>query len=427
MATNPDIYYLRSREDLLQYEDSRLNSLLNSLANYYTTRNDQSLWGNVLRAVAQELARLEYDYAYDLVSKEPQFLTPPDIRRRWADPLFVSRNYPTQTQFDLDFRTMLVDLLLAYKEGATTRAIHDVIFAYTGKDIVVEELYKEIGLFFDQSDRNSITVAVNVGGSNPLTDIQNLLQLQAITRDLYGAIDLTKPAHVGLNFTTVFGSDENIDAFTSNTDNWSAITPGINDELRIFVSLVEDEPFNPMLIQAPILDPLNPQTTIAAYGLRFLPVLTPTQYNALIEPVVAVWLPNHSYTAGDVVLDIGTGWNIMVAKTGGTSGATEPTSFLITPLNGTTTEGPNTLVWTNTAPTAKAAYTEVAPSSVGNYVIKDMARNWIMLLDPTQTNQVPSGILANYDPTHPAGLLAPRLDRSWEISGGDTGYIFELT
>src|SRR5208282_3567472 len=181
MAINPDILYLRSREDLLPYEDSRLNSLIQALANYYTTRNDQSLWGNILRSLAMELAKLEYDYAYDLVNKQSQYLTPPDIRRRWADPLFVSRNYPTSLQFDLDYRTMLVDLLLAYKKGATTSAIHDVILAYTGKDIVVEELYKEIGNgIYDRSDGNAITVAVNVGGSDPLTDIQNLLELQSI-------------------------------------------------------------------------------------------------------------------------------------------------------------------------------------------------------------------------------------------------------
>ena len=411
MATNPDIVYLRSREDLLQYEDSRFNSLINGLANYYTTRNDQSLWGNILRAIAMELARLEYDYAYDLVNKEPQFLTPPDIRRRWADPLFVSRNYPSATQFDLDFRTMLVDLLKAYAEGATTKSIHDVILAYTGKDIIVEELYKEIGKFFDQSDRNSLTISVNVGGNDPLTDIQNLIQLQAITRDLYGAIDLGKPAHVGLNFTTVFGSDENIDAFITE----------ITDELRIFVSLIEEEPFDPMLIQAPMLDPLNPQTTIAAYGLRFLPVLTTTQYNALTEPAVPAWLPNHIYSVGDLALDISTGWNIMTVTVAGTSGASEPPAFLTTPLAGTIAEGPNTLVWTNTAPTAKAAYIFSSP----NWVIKDAARNWIMLITPGTNNA--SGVIANYDPLHPAGLLAPRLNRAWEIGGGDLSTIFELT
>lgn len=424
MATNPDIVYLRSREDLLQYEDSRFNSLINGLANYYTTRNDQSLWGNILRAIAMELARLEYDYAYDLVNKEPQFLTPPDIRRRWADPLFVSRNYPSATQFDLDFRTMLVDLLKAYAEGATTKSIHDVILAYTGKDIIVEELYKEIGKFFDQSDRNSLTISVNVGGNDPLTDIQNLIQLQAITRDLYGAIDLGKPAHVGLNFTTVFGSDENIDAFITE----------ITDELRIFVSLIEEEPFDPMLIQAPMLDPLNPQTTIAAYGLKFKAAISAGDYSALQAQTVALfaamvppilpWQANHAYAVGDVILD--PNYNLQAVTTAGVSAPVTAPTFSQS-LGGTTLDHiSGTLVWTNTAPTAPAAYSLDVPS--GNYVIKDVARNWLMLMKPGQVDQAGvSGIIANYDPLHPAGLLAPRLNRAWEIGGGDLSTIFELT
>jgi hypothetical protein len=54
-----------------------------------------------------------------------------------------------------------------------------------------------------------------------------------------------------------------------------------------------------------------------------------------------------------------------------------------------------------------------------------VARNWIMLLTPGTNNA--SGYLANFDPAHPAGLLAPCLDRAWEIGGGDQAFIFELT
>jgi len=217
MTIPPDELYQRTREDLLIYEDARLNSLIQGVANFYLTANDQSTWGNILRAVAIELARFEYFYAYDLVNKNPAFLTPPDIRRRWADPLYVSNNWPSPTQFDNDFQTMLVDLIAAYRQGGTVQAIQDVIEAYTGKQIVVEELYKQIGTFYDQSDRNAIKVSVNIGGNNPLQDITSLNQLQQITQSLYGAIDLAKPAHVGLEFTTVFGTDDNLDCLLSPT------------------------------------------------------------------------------------------------------------------------------------------------------------------------------------------------------------------
>jgi len=191
MASNnsPDLLYQQSRESLLLLEDTRLFYLLQAVANYYSPRNDQPLWGTLLRAIAQELARLDYDYQYGIASKEPQYLTPPDIKRRFALPLYISRLYPYPAQFDkgdftgpynslnnpVGYRDMLVDLLRAYNEGAIPQSIADVIYAYTGKSIVVEELYKEIGQgVYDQSDRNAIRVSVNVGGSNPLVDVQNL-------------------------------------------------------------------------------------------------------------------------------------------------------------------------------------------------------------------------------------------------------------
>ena len=222
MATNhnnPDLQYLKSREALLQYEDSRLNSLLQAVANYYTTRNDQSIWGNFLRALARELGQLDYGYAYDIVNKDPRFLTPSDIRRRWADPLYVSGNWPSKSQFDLDFKAMLVELIAAYRQGCTVKAIEDVIFAYTGIRITVHELYLSIGNgIVDESDRNSISVNVNVGGlGNSLDEVTSLLQLQTIIQSLYNAIDLAKPAHVGLEFSTVFGEGEQLDCMLSPT------------------------------------------------------------------------------------------------------------------------------------------------------------------------------------------------------------------
>src|SRR5271170_8422388 len=126
MATNnnPDLLYNRSRTDLLRYEDARLNSLIQAIAAFYSTRNDQSIWGNFLRALAIELAKLDYYYSYDLVNKDPSLLTPPDIRRRWAAPLYISGNFPSPGQFDTQYKQMLVQLISAYQEGTTVKAIH---------------------------------------------------------------------------------------------------------------------------------------------------------------------------------------------------------------------------------------------------------------------------------------------------------------
>ena len=215
---NPDLLYLRSRSDLLRYEDARFNSLIQTVADFYSTRNDQSIWGNFLRALAIELSKLDYDYNYDLVNKDPSLLTPPDIRRRWAAPLYISSSWPSPHQFDTQYKQMLDELIAAYKMGTTVAAIQDVIFAYTGININVVELYKEIGNgIFDQSDRNAISVSVQVGGvgSNPLNTVTSLVQLQTIIQSLYNAIALAKPAHVGLEFTTIFGEAEELDCILS--------------------------------------------------------------------------------------------------------------------------------------------------------------------------------------------------------------------
>src|ERR1700675_4463733 len=245
---NPDLLYNRSREDLLRYEDARFNSLIQAVSDFYSTRNDQSIWGNFLRALAIELARLDYDYSYDLVNKDPSLLTPPDERRRWAAPLYVSANWPSPHQFDTQYKQMLVDLIAAYRMGTTPEAIHDVILAYTGISINVVELYKQIGNgIFDQSDRNAISVSVAVGnaGSNPLTTVTSLLQLQTIVQSLYNAIALAKPAHVGLEFTTIFGESEGLDCMLSPQVLTQQQITEISSDQSGFYTFLNYAPINP--------------------------------------------------------------------------------------------------------------------------------------------------------------------------------------
>ena len=61
--------------------------------------------------------------------------TPPDIKRRWAAALEINKSYPEASQFDLDYKAMLVALLAAYPEGTTVDAIQKVITAYTGETL----------------------------------------------------------------------------------------------------------------------------------------------------------------------------------------------------------------------------------------------------------------------------------------------------
>jgi len=466
MASNnsPDLLYQQSRESLLLLEDTRLFYLLQAVANYYSPRNDQPLWGTLLRAIAQELARLDYDYQYGIASKEPQYLTPPDIKRRFALPLYSSRLYPYPAQFDkgdctgrynslnnpVGYRDMLVDLLRAYNEGAIPQSIADVIYAYTGKSIVVEELYKEIGQgVYDQSDRNAIRVSVNVGGSNPLVDVQNLAQLQEIVQSLYQAIDLAKPAHVGLEFTTVFSEQEDISL-------------RITDTLRIIIQQVELSPLDPMLWIAPIYDVKHPKTTLAAYGRMMRPTLPEAEW-LVLQSAPAVWDPSVAYSRGALVQSSSpsppTGGYQMYRALKKTRGNPPPSSPVYwKPL-------PSPSVWQayyplpypnlGTYAVGLAGWAANADFYTGQYIIdpngnlqlatqggasgasvafgthkgdvtSDGTVEWLcqgtsQLNDPAKWIQVvdntgaPTGEAANWDVNHPMGLVAPRDNLVWEV------------
>jgi hypothetical protein len=333
----PDELYLQPRENLLPYEDARFNSLIQGVANFYMTRNDQSTWGNCLRAIAMELSRFEYFYAYDLINKVPSYLTPPDIRRRWADPLYVSSYWPSPTQFDLNFKTMLVDLIAAYRMGSTAVGIQDVIFAYTGINIVVEQLYQFIGDgFYDQSDRNAIKVAVNVGGTNSLQSLTSLIQLQAIIQSLYGAIDLAKAAHVGLEFTTVFGEGEDLDCLIS-----------------------------PMYVTQQQYDTMS-ATSQAYYNLNGYVTINPVLF---WQPLTSFVNPNQANKLGLVITDSNGNLQMVTAITGnGLSGASRPVWNLT--AGGITVDG--NVTWTNIS-SAVTSVEIISNPSVSNLLVVNVA------------------------------------------------------
>lgn len=264
-AINPDQPYTYSRTDLLQYEDLIFANITKNTANYYYINGkNHTIWGTFLKGVASEQARFEFMNQYSLYGRDPVWLTPPDIRRRRADVLFVNRNYPETTRSDQAYKQMLMDLERAYRLGATVQSISQVITAYTGEVFYIDELFKGLGRYYDQSDRNAIKISVYassaVSSQSSITNDTN--RIRAVTEDLYNAIDLAKPAHVGINLTTIFGSDENIGQHTKFFESGF----GISDELRIILQLVEEEPLEPMLEPAPFLDPSTPDTRLGPEG-----------------------------------------------------------------------------------------------------------------------------------------------------------------
>jgi hypothetical protein len=305
MAIVADVLYDKSRESLLPYEDSHFNALMASIPDNYVSKSDYTLWGSILRIVAEELARLEYDYAYDMVGLDPRFLTPPDIKRRWAAPLQINKSYPQESQFDLDYKALIAALLAAYPEGCTTDAISKVITAYTGETVAVEELYKEIGNgLVDDSDRNTIRVGLNTTSVQPLSQLASANLLQTLAQNLYSAIDLAKPAHVGLDFSLTFGTIEDMHTLIAS---WT-------DKLKIVFNGVEPAPLPPIFTYAPMEDPTSPDTELTAYGKEvgnfFASSITAAEYAALMNDAYRaeyISNPDGTYSidpnrAGDIAL-----------------------------------------------------------------------------------------------------------------------------
>lgn len=264
MTQDPTRAYEKTRDELYAYEASEFKHILSNVPNYYISINDQTAWGAILRSVAKEVARLEFYYAYDIVGKNPQYLNPADCKRQWAGPLFINRNYPRADQYDLDYKNLVINLLDGYGKGATTASIQKVLFAYTGQTLVIEELFKQIGSYYDVSDRNMIRVGVKIGGTSKVSlqdstaeALSSFSKIKTITDDLYGAIDLAKPAHVGLNLVTIFGLDEFIGDYIHGRY-------AITDVLNIKVLLVEPPPLPDPLYQAPFLDTTHPDTGLAS-------------------------------------------------------------------------------------------------------------------------------------------------------------------
>ena len=251
MTRPADDVYAKTATDLYSYEMAAFSALRSFVPNYYRDSKDNTMWGHILRVVAKQMARLDYQTGYLVRGADPAMLTPADLLRQYGGPLHLNRNYPGKTQTDAAFKTMVLKLLEAYRLGATSTAIEKVIEAYTGKTYTVTELFKSIGEFYDQSDRNSIQVGIQLSQGSTAKTVSDVARAKDIVADLYTAIDLAKPAHVGLNLTTLLSEVP------------ETIILNIQDSLRITMLLTENAPLEPSLYQAPFQDASTPDTGLS--------------------------------------------------------------------------------------------------------------------------------------------------------------------
>jgi hypothetical protein len=255
MTIQPDSGYWKSRAELINYEQAAFAALRSGVPNCYRDAVDNTAWGWILHALARRIGATDYLDQYHLIARNPALLTPPDLLRQMVPFLPLGQDYPNNNQFDLDFKTMVLRLLKAYRQGARLPALAAVIEAFTGADpstFSVTEMYTLIGTpGVDCSYRNTIRIEVPIGGTSSsdslFTASPNLIQ------DIYQALAATKAAHVGIELIGVFPRAENVSSLISN----------IRDSFRIIMAMQDGAPEGPWLTLTPYYDPTSPDTRLA--------------------------------------------------------------------------------------------------------------------------------------------------------------------
>ena len=387
MTLQADAALALSPVDLELFERAAYAALRSFIPDFYRDGREDTLWGLHLRGIASQMARLDHRNHYNIYGSDPALLNAADLLRRFGGPLYLNRNYPGKTQYDQDFKAMVLKLLEAYREGAKASSIEKVIQAFTGESFGVEELFRSIGTYYDVSDRHAIRIGVRVAQAQEgITQnvAQDVARVRDLVVDLYTAIDLCKPAHVGINLTTVMGLDEDI----------AARVAAITDELRIIMLLEEAEPGEPMLHQAPFLNKNTPDTGLA-------PSILELTYQ---------WFRNDTEIPGatgpDLVLtsvamdDDGAVYHVRVSDPLLGVSWSERATLTVSPTG--TTPLPKTTP--NAAP-------QVGPTGTLIFPVQPFSRSVVegaqVLFSVSVRNATQ------------AGLLSPRLNRVWEIPGGD--------
>jgi hypothetical protein len=191
--------------------------------------------------------------------------------------------------------------------------------------------------------------------------------------------------------------------------------PLIHEGMQVTVTGCTRAPFNvtvkindvtPTTFTTPLNQTLVSVAESTAVGL-VTPTLQAAYYKSGSNYIVGManWSAGLSVFDGQIIMD-SNGNTQMALNSGVTGGPNEPVWSAV--LNGTVVDGGVTWRMVGFGQAYLPSY------------------KWIMLLDNSQPTRNPTGEVGNWDTTHPIGLLAPRLNQAWEISGGDTFQSFEM-
>lgn len=372
-----DVVYSRTEIELEDFERAAFQSLRNAVPDYYTDGRDDTLRGRILRSAARLMAKGDFQTQYLLAGTDPSYLTPADLLRQFGALLKLNRNYPGTTQYDLDFKDMVLKLLKAYRLGSTTESIRLVLEAYTGTNFTLEELFTSS----DISDHNAIRVGLGVGdGTKGITRevVQNIVKVQDVVKDLYTAIDLAKPAHIGINLTTVLRDDAEL------------VTMSIEDTLQITALYEEAEPGSPMLYEAPFMDSKTPRTGLGPESTEFT-------YQWFRNGVEIPQATGPDYIFSATLSDTQAHYNVRI---------THPVLGLCWSDAAVLTVSP-----TGTSPVPRAHGTvpaAITPTGTLRVVAQPSSRSVVEGVQVVLSVSVRNTIVP--------GILSPHLNRCWEIS-----------
>lgn len=381
MGLPADVIYRRSEVDLEELERTSFRILRNSIPDYYRDGRDDTLSGRVLRSAARLLAQADYQNQYLLAGIDPSCLTPADLLRQYGKLLGLNRNYPGKTQYDLDFKDMVLKLLAAYRLGATAKSLKLVLEAYTGTSYTLEELFKSITPGGDISDRNAIRVGLGVSsGSEGFTDavVRDIAKVADTVKDLYAAIDLAKPAHIGINLTTTLRDDA------------ERIALGISDDLTITVLFEEAEPGDLLLYEAPFMNVSTPRTGLGPETRSFT-----YQWFRNSVAITGATAPDYIFSAA--LGDDGVGFSVQVSQEDLGQCQSSTAHLTVSPLG------------TTPLPRATAATpSPVSPTGTLRITAHPTSRSVV------EGAQVIFSVSARNE-TVP-GILSPHLNQCWEVA-----------
>lgn len=143
---------------------------------------------------ARELARIKV--SNDDIGRDAQYITtrPEYLHQILGERLFLGNKIAPTNYNDETYREFLVAIKNTYLRGSKVEDIEALASQFTGQEVIIKELYRELrkaDTSLDVSDTNMMVVEALINGSLP-----SGYNIESLLNDLNFYINLVRPAHV---------------------------------------------------------------------------------------------------------------------------------------------------------------------------------------------------------------------------------------